>query len=1295
MDLPNRDYETFNQAVNDVCTRNNKQCTPYFLEKIQQLYELILVRQGVMIIGYPFGGKTTAYRMLAEALALLEERNSNMNEHKAVYTVMNPKALTMGQLYGQFDPISHEWNDGILAVSYRQYAISLTTDRKWLLFDGPIDSIWIENMNTVLDDNRKLCLMSGEIIQLSHTMNLLFEPMDLEAASPATVSRCGIIFMEPTALGWEPLLNSWKNNLPPAVQDVNKQLITAMFTRFCPLLLWFVRNGGITEMAQTSDSNLIFSLMSLFDCFLDDYYDSKYVGNLSDLDLRAQLEGVFFFSCVWALGGALNERSREKFSELFHAIASKEFPQELDVQLNIPEELRVPNLVKPYIFVIPKGGTVFDYRFIKESKGKWKPWADEIASAPPLARDVPVNQIIITTVETIRITALLDLLVRHGKPLLLVGPTGTGKSVYIADYLLKRIDSTLYTYLLTPFSAQSSANQTQDIIMGKLDKRRKGVYGPPVGKRCVIFIDDVSMPMKETYGAQPSIELLRMWLDHWMWYDRKKVVPIKLLDIQLICAMGLPTSGNTVSARFARHFNTIAIDEFNRNTLITIFSKIVLWHLDARGFSKEFDPCIDEIVLATLYIYEEARKNLLPTPAKCHYIFNLRDFSRVIQGVLLSVPEATEGIDAMRRLWSHEIFRVYGDRLIDETDRVWLFKSVCRVADNELHSNAIDLFARFAEPGRELEETDMRKLMYCDFTNPKADTRSYLEVQDLEELRIVVEAYLVEFNNMSKRPMTLVLFRFAIEHLSRICRILKQPRSHAMLIGIGGSGRQSLTRLAAHITDYTMFYLETPRQYGKMEWNEDLKSILRTVSANETHGVFLFSDMQFKDDAFLEDVNNLLNSGEVPNLLSADEKSELVEKMRQIDSQRDKSAQTDGSIIALYNFFIQNIREQLHIVICLSPNGTAFRNRIRKFPSIVNCCTIDWFQTWPPDALLAVSTRFLAEEKLNDDERTAIISMCMEFHRSAQTLSDEFFLRLRRSNYVTPTSYLELILTFKQLLSEKRVTIEKGKTRYITGLKQLDIAEQQVAIMQDQLEVMEPQLRVHADIVSKQVAQVQAASEETEEQRITVKDDEQNASELSEAANEIFEVCAEIMSEAVPLLKEVEAAINILTAADIAVVRTLKTPPIAVKIVMEAVCILKEIKSEKIPSPSGSGTIDDYWGPSKKLLGDPKFVEFLLKYEKDAIPAACIKKLHERILNNEAFDPEKVKLASTAAETICKWVLAIVQYEKVAKVVAPKRIELKEAEDARDVSICNKYSKRINTSLFIAGRNDNLKWKIR
>ncbi|KOX76420.1 Dynein heavy chain 7, axonemal [Melipona quadrifasciata] len=1253
--LPPPDYTHLNACAMDACAAANIQCTDFFLEKMHQIYEMMIVRHGFMIVGLPFGGKTSAYRMLADCLGLLEDRKL-MDEHRVEITVINPKAITMGQLYGQFDPASHEWSDGVLAVSYRAFATSTNLNRKWLVFDGPVDALWIENMNTVLDDNKKLCLTSGEIIQLAPTTNLIFEPMDLEVASPATVSRCGMIYMEPVSLGWKPILLSWLNTLPSSFTEHLKNHLHEMYMRFCPPLLNLLR-WGVKELITMPDANIVRSVTYLFDCFLDDYHDEKYLQTLSDLDMRAQ--GCFFFSCIWAMGGTLMVDSREWFSDLFRALTEREFPADVRERFKVSEETTDPS--KPYVVNLPMTGLVYDYKYIKEGRGKWRPWVEDLQDVPAIPKDLPVNQIIVPTIETVRYFHLFKLLICHHKPVLLVGPTGTGKSVYIMEFLLKRNDPDIFKPLFVIFSAQTTANQTQEIIMNKLDRRKKGLYGAPPGKHWVIFVDDVSMPQKEEFGAQPPIELLRQWLDHWTWYDLKEVVPIHLVDVQLVCAMSPPASGLDVTPRFKRHFFTLGISEFSDDVLNTIFTTIVSWHFKNKEFPDFYFPSVDYIVSGTLDVYKETRKYLLPTPAKCHYLFNLRDFSRVIQGVLLCTPETVAEPRSLKRLWVHEVLRVYGDRLVDDNDTKWLVEQIRQTMSEYMDDNLDDLFQDLLIARADtVTETELRNLVYCDFQDPLADKKEYIEVADLDYLAILAEEYLAEYNTISRTPMNLVLFRFAVEHLSKISRIMMQPRSHALLIGVGGSGRQSLTKLAAHIADYELFQVEMSQQYGCYEWHEDVKDILRKSAASDLHTVFLFLDTQIKEETFLEDISNLLNSGEVPNIFATDEVSDICDKMRVIDRQRDRSLQTDGSPVALFNFFVQTVREHLHIVVTMSPIGDNFRTRIRKFPALVNCCTIDWLQPWPEDALLAVATKFLDEIDLTKMERSACIEMCQYFHTSTQGLSKEFLRKLKRYNYVTPTSYLELISTFKDLLARKRKEALDGKRRYEAGLERLDSAHRQVEKMQEILVALQPKLLVAAKDVEVMFLDVQRESNEVAAMERVVKRDEEAAMIVASEANAIRAECDADLQEVMPILNAANDALNTLTPQDIQIVRSMKRPPAGVRLVMEAVCILKDVKPEKVKTPDG--IVDDYWKPSLRLLSDMKFLESLLTYDKDNIPERIMTKIRTTILTNPNFDPERIKFVSTACEGLCRWVFALSEYDKVAKIVAPKKQALALAE---------------------------------
>ncbi|KAK6624385.1 hypothetical protein RUM44_011244 [Polyplax serrata] len=1240
--LPKPDRDELVDQLVISCKKRNLQATPWYLEKIIQVYEMILVRHGLMIVGEPLGGKTMAYQSLAESLGELnQDKKATMKEFKVQYRIINPKAITMGQLYGCFDPVSHEWYDGVLANTFREFASSTSLDRKWIMFDGPIDAVWIENMNTVLDDNKKLCLMSGEIIQMSNKMNLIFEPADLEQASPATVSRCGMIYLEPHKLGWRAIHESFNNRLREKLIPEQVEILDELIDWLVEPTLSFI-NHNAKRFVNSSGLHLFMMYTKLLTCMLEG--ESQFA--------TVWLQCTFLFCLVWGFGGTMNGDSRKKFDVWFRKLL-------LDQDENNPRP-KMFKLAKNQLF--PEKGTVFDFVYDKKNNGTWINWLDTLDKAagnyPPTAK---VSELIIPTNETCCQKFFLENFISRRMPLLFVGPTGTGKSAIVLSHLMS-LPKDKYLPNVINFSARTSANQTQEIIMSKLDRRRKGVFGPAMGKQCVLFVDDLSMPQKEIYGAQPPIELLRQWIDHSHWYDPKDTSKLELVDILFVGGM-LPAGGgsNEITSRFVRHQYIVGIESFEESTLTKIFGSIMEWHLN-----KNFDDTIKRLgkalVGATLDVYQNAIVSFLPTPAKSHYLFNLRDFSRVVRGVLLCPSTHMVEAEKFVRLWIHESYRVFQDRLIDEKDKNTFFGIVQRAVVQNFRMPIEKVCTNLMPEGEnELKDSHIRNLFFGNYIEPDADPKIYNEISDLEDLAEKMTYYLNEYNMISRTPMSLVIFKFAMEHISRVSRVLLQESGHCLLVGIGGSGRQSATKMAAAMSEYFLFQIEIARQYSTSDWREDLKTLLKKCGNENKPSVFLFCDSQIKDEGFVEDINMLLNTGDVPNLFGGEEKAEILEKMTAALQSLGKKMEMTP--LTLYNFFVERVRQNLHISLAMSPIGEAFRVRLRMFPSLVNCCTIDWFMAWPEDALEKVAKTFLTPMGFEEELTEKCVSMCKIFHTTVEDMSDKFFKALRRKNYVTPTSYLELIKTFQNLYGKKVDQITLQRNRYEVGLDKLDFAASQVSVMQEELHALQPQLIVTSEKTEKLMIKIEQDTVVVEAKKEIVGADEALANEAAAAAQAIKDDCESDLSEAIPALEAAINALNTLKPADITVVKSMKNPPYGVKLVMESICVMKQIKPERKPDPGGSGRmIEDYWGPSQKLLGDLKFLDSLKAYDKDNIPPQVIKRIRERFIPDRDFDPNNIKQVSAACEGLCKWVRAMEVYDRVIKIVAPKKAKLEEAE---------------------------------
>jgi dynein heavy chain len=1241
IERPAFDYGPLLTAIKRGCEKKNLRAVPIFLRKNIELYEMICVRHGLMVVGPTGGGKSACINTLQLALSELKtcEVEGEKYESTEIYH-LNPKAITMGQLYGESDANTHEWRDGIVPNIVRECSKRDDRVNKWVLFDGPVDAIWIESMNTVLDDNKKLCLISGEIISLSEEMTMMFEPEDLKVASPATVSRCGMIYMEPKSLGFNPLLESWYNKLPNCMDARFKERLTVLSDRYLKSGINSMRRN-CEEPLPSTDNNLVQSLMNILDCYFNPFIEKEgedppskeSVDQLFDC-----LEGIFMFAYTWSVCCTVNKKGRS-FMDSF---------------------VRLEAEAQGTKFGFPESGTIFDYLF--DSKGDFtedqKPgWVSWMKTAPEYVFDnkASYSELIIPTQDSIRYTHLLDQLVRNNKHCLMTGPTGTGKSVNINKHISTGLPDT-YVPLTLMFSAQTSQNATQDMIDSKCEKRRKGVFGPSAGKQFVIFVDDVNMPQKEEYGAQPPIEILRQWFDNSGWYDRKSLTFRKIIDCIYVNACGPPGGGrNDITARYIRHFNIIGYTAMQDESMALIFGTILNNFL-SNSFEPELKPFADPLVSATINVYNIILEDLRPTPAKPHYTFNLRDLSKVFQGMLMMNSRKVSTTEDLCRMWVHESRRVFADRLISKEDTKWFDG----LLEEQVKTNLEGMEWQTMVEGR--------PIMCSDFMIPGADPKIYEEIKDLSQVQPTIEEYLGEYNAESKQPMNLVMFMDAIGHVSKISRVIRQPQGNALLLGVGGSGRQSMSRMATYISEYHLGTIEISKGYGLTEWRENIKELLLMAGVDGKPVVFLFNDVQVVFNQMLEDVNSILNSGDVPNLYAPED----MEKISDVCKPECVKKRLPPTKMNIFNEYLKRVKANIHMVLCMSPLGDAFRERLRMFPSIVNCCTIDWFAEWPDEALQSVATRSLTEAGVNLGDSTAnAVTFVKDLHMGVFEKSKEFLETLRRYNYVTPTSFLEVLSTYKSVLKTKRDEVGTLKSRLQTGLDKLISTATQVGTLQEQLREMEPVLVKTQGEVGEMIVHIGIEKEAAAITQATVEEEEAVAQDKAAETKAIADDAQRDLDEALPALDEAVKCLKELKKADLDEVKNLGKPPSGVKLTMEAVCIMFGVKPEKINDPDNPGKkVNDYFGVSKKtvLSNSNKLLEDLKAYDRDNIPQSVIEKIKPYI-EMEEFKPEVIKKASKACTAMCMWARAMYTYHQVVLVVEPKKKLLAEAQASLEITM--------------------------
>ncbi|XP_043489610.1 dynein axonemal heavy chain 6 [Polistes fuscatus] len=1211
--IPLEDYGIFEETAITTLIDSGKQPEQCTIKKAIQLHETMVVRHGVMLVGPTGSGKSTVLNTLCKTYTRLYEMGVEGQYYQPVHMyILNPKAVTIGELYGEVDKLTNEWRDGLLGVIIRHACSFQTEDHQWVVCDGPVDAIWIENMNTVLDDNKMLCLANSERIKFTPYVHMIFEVMDLAQASPATVSRCGMVYVDPAELKWLPLVKTWVQKLPDEIFTLEyKKLIIDLFEAYFENGLIFFKRNCDHAIAQVDISKANMACAIMESIILEPNVIEK---TTERSRIKTFLTQSFIYSLLWSIGGNIVDAYRE-FFELF---VKEQFDNHPDARLpaadlwNLYMNIQTRRL-DLWVKVMP----IFEYD-----------------------KNIPFFDIIVPTINTIRYGYIMQKLIMINMPVLFTGGTGVGKSIITKIVLNTLQETNLWVPITLIFSAQTSSGRTQEIIELKLEKRKKALLGAPIGKRVCIFVDDINMPKLDTYGSQPPIELLRQILDYGGMYDREKLFWKDIEDIVITAACAPPGGGrNPLTPRFVRHFAMLFIPAPTEESLRAIFKSIM------RGFLSDFvQPIIDlgdKIINATVEVYKKISIDLLPTPEKSHYVFNLRDLSKCVQGMMQVNPSVIREPKQMLRLFYHECLRVFHDRLINQEDKNYFYRLLSNICLNTFGDQVVPL------PDEKVIEIPPI-LLFGDFISygVPLEQRIYEEITDTNKIKSVLQDYLDDYSLSIGQEMGIIFFMDAIEHICRLARILRSERGNGLLVGMGGMGKQSLTILASYLNSYRYYQIEVTRNYDQNSWFEDLRRFYFKPGTEGQHTTFIFTDTQIVLEEFLEDINNTLNTGEVPNLYEADELEKVIIATRPAAKQ---NGIDESDRDAIYQFFIERVRNFLHLMICMSPIGDAFRRRCRMFPSLVNCCTIDWFTKWPRDALLSVAESFIIKIVPDNEETlSALCSICVLMHETVGDATTRYFLEMRRRYYTTPSSYLELLKLYEKTLHKKKQEILTLKKKIINGLNKLHETNEMVTIMKEQLIILAPKLKSSTEEVSQLVKIIAKEQIECDKVKHVVIADEAAAKIKAEETAALEIDARQDLEAVIPALEEAEQALKALNKNDINEIRVFNQPPRLVRFVMEAVNLLLGEKTD--------------WPTAKLVLGDIHFLDRLIAYPKDDISDKLLENL-QKYVNHPDFKPELVAKQSKVCKSMCVWVRAMDGYAKIYRVVEPKRQRLKEAQN--------------------------------
>lgn len=1181
---------TLEDAIRKAATDAGLQAEDNFVLKAVQLDELMAVRHSVFIIGPPGSGKTQVWKTLSRAKGLLGK--------KCLIADLDPKAVSTDELYGCIHPTTREWKDGLFSSLLRDMAAA-NADVKWLVLDGDIDPNWIESLNTVMDDNKVLTLASNERIPLQPNMRLIFEICDLKNATPATVSRAGILYLNANDIGWGPLLQTWLDGCG----DIGERsILSGCFEKHMQPCIDYVQSSK-AKAIQVESVNLVSTTCDILRSLL-------VAAKIPKGSEKEIYEIYFCFALIWGCGGIFASNGdvdgRVEFSNWWHASSLKQ------------------------VSSIPQTGLVFDY-FVDHATRSWKPWSS-IVPASPQEPETPFSSLFVHTAETFALSSMMDLLLGAGKSILLVGNAGCGKTLAARAKLAECTESAKYDGMMINLTYYTNGVTLQQQLEKPLEKKAGRTFGPKGSAKFLYFLDDLNMPEVDKYGTVECHALLRQHLDHGHWYDRNKLSLKDINNCGYIACLNPKVGSFGITQRLQRHFATFAVPKPAVENLHRIYTDALKLRLPQ--LSPEVTAAVNNVVDATLAIQAKAHKAFQATAAKPHYLFNLHDLAGVFQGICLAGKEALKTASDMARLWAHESARIYADKLATLEDTATFQKHLLETIST--HFNGLDASSIMANPA-------------VFGWNLKGAVQTYGPAASWDQLKSTLQEFQDQYNE-SHAAQNLILFEDAISHAFRISRILRMPEQHALLVGVGGSGKQSLARLSAFMAGMEAFQITPGPNYNVAEMRNDLAALFIKAGQKKQQIALVLPDGHVTYERLLIPINEFLCTGEISGLYPDDVVDSIVSAMRG----EAKSLGLGDSKKVCMDLFYRNVGANCKIVMCFSPIGPKLKLRLQRFPGILSRTKIDWFHEWPITALVTVAEGLLEScEHLPRGIVGAAADFMGNVHIGIGEVSKELAQQEQRRVFTTPKSFLSYVQLYKKMLAARKAMVVSNMERLAKGLQKLQTTGEQVDELKIKLAQQDIELTLKNEVAEKLIQKVAMDTEKVNSQKLIADEEERKVNQITQDVSERQAQCENDLKAAEPALAAAAKALNTLNKANLTELKSFGSPTVDIINVVAAVMVLL--------SPPGKIAKDRSWKAGKNMMAKvDQFLDSLVTFKKEAIDQSNLDAV-QAYLSDPNFNEEYIGTKSIAAAGLCSWVINIVQYYKVFREVEPKRLALEAA----------------------------------